>query len=93
MHKVDTKLRRLLQQLILGSAVKPANLLEEREAFLHPRSPRRIKSPVFRYNNSPSQWADFEPALSLDSVDAPEEVVEIYREKLRELDLTKNCRW
>ena len=90
MHAVDTKLRRLLQQLTLGSAVKPANLLEEREAFLHPRSPRRVKSPVFRYNNSPSQWADFKPALSLDSVDAPEEIVEIYREKQRELDLTKN---
>ena len=90
MHAVDTKLRRLLQQLTLGSAVKPANLLEEREAFLHPRLARRVKSPVFRYNNSPSQWADFKPALSLDSVDAPEEIVEIYREKQRELDLTKN---
>jgi len=90
MHAVDTKLRRLLQQLTLGSAVKPANLLEEREAFLHPRSPRRVKSPVFRYNNSLSQWVDFEPALSPYSVDAPEEIVEIYQEKQRELDLTKN---
>ncbi|MBL7178375.1 MAG: DUF1704 domain-containing protein [Desulfobacteraceae bacterium] len=90
MNVIDTKLRYLLQQLTLGSAVKPANLLEEREAFLHPRLARRVKSPVFRYNNSSSQWADFKPALSLDSVDAPEEIVEIYREKQRELDLTKN---
>ena len=90
MNVVDTQLRYLLQQLTLGSAVKPANLLEEREAFLQPRLARRVKSPVFRYNNSSSQWADFKPALSLDSVDAPEEIVEIYREKQRELDLTKN---
>ena len=89
MNAVDTELRRLLQQLTLGSLVKPANLLEERKAFLYPRSPRRGKSPVYRYKNSPSKWADFEPILPLESIDAPEEVVEIYQEKQRELDITR----
>ncbi|OEU60114.1 MAG: hypothetical protein BBJ57_05140, partial [Desulfobacterales bacterium PC51MH44] len=89
MNVVDTELRRLLQQLTLGSAVKPANLLEEKEAFLHPRFTHRGKSPVFRYTNSPSKWADFKPILSLESIDAPEEVVDIYHEKQRELDITR----
>ena len=89
MNSVDTKLRSLLQQLTLGSLVKPANLLEEREAFLHPRSQRREKSPVYRYKNSSIKWADFESILPLESIDAPEEVVEIYQEKQRELDITR----
>ena len=86
MNSVVTKLRSLLQQLTLGSLVKPANLLEEREAFLHPRSQSREKSPVYRYKNSPIKWADFESILPLKSIEAPEEVVEIYQEKQRELD-------
>ena len=53
MNVIDTRLRSLLQRLNLSSAVKPANLHEEREAFLHPRLPRRRKSPVFQYENSP----------------------------------------
>lgn len=90
MNAVDTKLKRLLEQVSLGPGINPLNLNEEREAFLHSRSPRRSKSPVFRYNNSPLQWADFKPVLHLDSMDAPEEVVEIYKEKQRELNMTKN---
>jgi len=89
MNIVDTELRHLLQQLSLGSLVKPANLIEEREAFLHPRFARREKSPVFRYKNSPSKWTDFEPVLSLESIDAPKEIVDIYQKKQREMDVTR----
>lgn len=89
MNAVDTELRRLLQQLTLGSILKPINLLEEREAFLNPRRPSKRKSPVFRYKDFSSTWADFEPVLPLESIDAPEEIVEIYQEKQRELDITK----
>jgi hypothetical protein len=58
MTATDKKLKNLLQQLSLGPAVKPLNLLEEREAFLHPRLPLRRKSSVFKYENSPLKWAD-----------------------------------
>ncbi len=90
MNAVDMKLRYLLKQLNLGSAVNPLNLIEEREAFLHPGLSRKKKSPTFKYKNTPSKWTEFEPALSLESIDAPEEVLEIYQEKQRELDRTKN---
>jgi len=89
MNDLDAKLKILLQRLTLSAAVMPANLLEEREAFLHPRFPRRGKSPVFRYENASSQWTDLDPALPLESINAPDEIVEIYREKQRELDITK----
>jgi uncharacterized protein (TIGR02421 family) len=89
MSVIDTRLRSLLQKLNLSSAVKPANLHAEREAFLHPRSPRRRKSPVFRYENSPLKYAGFDPVLPLETLDAPDEVVEIYQQKQHELDLTK----
>jgi hypothetical protein len=89
MNAVDTELRRLLQQLTLGSIVKPINLLEEREAFLNPSHPSKRRSPVFKYKDFSSRWTDFEPVLPLESIDAPEEIVEIYQEKQRELDITK----
>lgn len=90
MNATDKKLRHLLQQLTLGQAVKPANLLEERKAFLHPRFSHKKKSPAFKYKNAHSKWTDFKPILPLSSMDAPDEVVEIYREKQLELDRTKN---
>ena len=90
MNATDIKLRSLLQQLNLGQVVKPANLLEEKKAFLNPRFSHREKSPVFKYKNAPSIWTDFKPILPLESMDAPDEVVEIYREKQLELDSTKN---
>jgi len=90
MNAIDTKLRSLLEHLALGPVVKPANLFEERKAFLHPRCPRREKSPVFKYENTLSQWNNFEPVFSLESMDAPDEVVEIYHEKQRELDMMRN---
>jgi len=89
MNATDKKLKNLLQQLSLGPAVKPLNLLEEREAFLHPHLPLRRKSPVFKYENSPSKWADFKIFLSLESIDAPEDVIDIYNEKLQELDIAR----
>ena len=89
MNIVDRELRRLLQKLTLGSIVKPTNILEERENFLHPRHPHRRKSPMFRYKNFSSTWTDVKIAFSLKSMDAPEEVVEIYREKQRELERAK----
>ncbi len=89
MNAIDTRLRSLLQGLNLSSAVKPANMHEEREAFLHPRFPRRRKSPVFQYENSPSKYAGFDAVLPLETLDAPDEVVEIYQQKQHELDLTK----
>jgi len=89
MLTIDKTLKSLLQRLNLSSAVKPANLLEERDAFLNSRFPRKRKSPVFKYNSSPSKWAEFDPALPLESINAPEEVIEIYAEKQRELDLTR----
>jgi uncharacterized protein (TIGR02421 family) len=90
MNAIDTQLRSLLEHLALGPVVRPANLFEERKAFLHPRCPRREKSPMFTYENTPSDWKEFQPVLSLESMDAPDEVVEIYQEKQRELDLMKN---
>jgi len=81
MNAADKKLRSLLQQLTLGQAVKPVNLIEEKKAFLHPRWSHKKKSPTFKYKNAPSKWTDFEPILPLESMDAPDEVVEIYREK------------
>ncbi|MDH3356347.1 MAG: flavohemoglobin expression-modulating QEGLA motif protein, partial [Desulfobacteraceae bacterium] len=90
MNATDKKLRHLLQQLTLGQAVKPANLLEERKAFLHPRFSHKKKSPAFKYKNAHSKWTDFKPILPLSSMDAPDEVVEIYREKQLELDRAKN---
>ena len=89
MNAVDIELRRLLQQLTLGSSVKPTNLLEERERFLQARYPVRRKSPVFNYKNDSTVWDDVEPTLPLATMDAPEGVVAIYREKERELGLTK----
>jgi len=89
MNAVDTRLRYLLQKLNLGPAVKPLNLTEERKAFLHPRWSHKKKSPTFKYKNDPSKWTNFNPVLSLESVEAPEEVVEIYREKQRELDIMR----
>jgi uncharacterized protein (TIGR02421 family) len=90
MNATDKKLRNLLQQLALGQAVKPANLLEERKAFLHPRFSRKKKSPAFKYNNTLSTWRDFEPELPLADMDAPDDVVEIYREKQLELERATN---
>jgi uncharacterized protein (TIGR02421 family) len=90
MNATDKKLRSLLQQLTLGQVVKPANLLEEKKAFLHPRFSNKRKSPAFKYRNAPSNWTDFKPVLPLESMDAPDEVVEIYREKQLELERTKD---
>jgi len=90
MNAIDTKLRSLLEHLTLGPVVRPANLFEEKKAFLHPRSHRREKSPVFKYENSPSQWNNFKPVLSLESMNAPDEVLEIYEEKQSELDMMRN---
>ena len=90
MNATDKKLRSLLQQLPLSQVVKPANLLEEKKAFLHPRFSNKKKSPAFKYKNASSNWTDFKPILPLESMDAPDEVVEIYREKQLELDRTKN---
>ena len=87
MIAADKDLRNFLKRLALGPAVKPSNLLAEKEAFLHPRLSRRKKSPVFRYQGSPSRWSDIKPVLSLESDDAPSEVIEIYREKQRELGI------
>jgi len=90
MNAADNKLRSLLQQLTLGQAVKPANLLEEKKAFLHPRFSHKKKPPAFKYKNSLLNWTKFKPILPLESMDAPDEVVELYREKQLELDRTKN---
>ena len=90
MNATDKKLKSLLQQLTLGQAVKPANLLEEKKAFLNSRFSIKKKSPAFKYKNAASRWTDFEPVFPLSSMDAPDEVVEIYREKQLELDRTKN---
>lgn len=90
MSDTDEKLKNLLQQLPLGQVVKPANLLEEKEAFLHPRFSRKKKSPAFKYKNAPANWTGFKPVLPLESMDAPDEIVELYREKQLELDRTKN---
>ena len=89
MNATDKKLTSVLQQLSLGPAVKPLNLLEEREAFLHPRLPSRGKSPVFKYENPLSKWAGLKPSISLESIDAPEDVIDIYNEKLQELEMTR----
>lgn len=89
MNVVDIELRRLLKQLTLGSTIKPTNLLEEREAFLHPRYPFRRKSPVYQYKDFSAAWGDVKPALPLKSISAPEEIVGIYQEKVRELDMTQ----
>ena len=90
MNATDKKLRSLLQQLTLGQVVKPANLLEEKKVFLHPRWSRKKKSPTFKYKNAASNWTDFKPILPLEFMDAPDEVVEIYREKQLELENTRN---
>jgi uncharacterized protein (TIGR02421 family) len=89
MNTTDKKLTNLLKQLSLGPAVKPLNLLEEREAFFHPRLPSGRKSPVFKYENASSKWAGFKPFISLESIDDPEDVIDIYNEKLLELEMTK----
>lgn len=89
MNAVDAKLKNILQQLNLGSAVMPANLDEERKAFLHPRLARRGRSPVFRYGNAPSRFNGLDTLLPLENIDAPGEVAEVYHEKQRELDATK----
>ena len=78
MNATDKKLKNLLQQLSLGPAVKPLNLFEEREAFFHPRLPLGRKSPVFKYEDSLSKWADFKPSIFLESIDAPKDVIDIY---------------
>ena len=90
MNATDKTLRRLLRQLTLGLVVKPVNLFEEKKAFLHPRFSQKKKSPVFKYKTTSSNWTDFKPILPLESLDAPDEVVELYREKQLELDRTKN---
>jgi len=87
MIAADKDLRNFLKRLALGPAVKPLNLLAEKEAFLHPRLSRRKKSPVFEYQGFPSRWSDITPVLSLEADDAPQEVIEIYREKQRELEI------
>ena len=87
MIAADKELRNFLERLALGPAVKPSNLLAEKEAFLHPRFSRRKKSPVFRYQGSPSRWSDLKPVLPLESDDAPQAVIQIYQEKQRELEI------
>lgn len=89
MNTVDIELRRLLQQLTLGSSVKPTNLLEERERFLKARYPFRRRSPMFTYKNDSAAWDNVKPSLPLASMNAPEGVVDIYREKEQELNITK----
>ena len=89
MNVVDIELRRLLRQLTLGSSVKPDNLLEERERFFQTRHARRRKSPMFKYKNDSAAWDDVKPSLPLESMNAPEEVIDIYREKEQELGMTK----
>ncbi len=44
---------------------------------------------MFQYENSPFKYAGFDPLLPLETLDAPDEVVEIYQQKQHELDLTK----
>jgi uncharacterized protein (TIGR02421 family) len=90
MNATDKKLRYLLQQLNLGQVIKPANLLEEKKAFLNSRLSSKRKSPAFKYKYAPSKWTNFKPVLPLDSMDAPDEVIEIYREKQVELERTKD---
>jgi uncharacterized protein (TIGR02421 family) len=90
MNATDKKLRNLLQQLNLGQVVKPENLLEEKKAFLHSRFSNTRKSPAFKYKNASSYWTDFEPVLPLEFMDAPDEIVDIYREKQLELERTKD---
>ena len=86
MITADQVLKNALQRLALGPAVKPTNLLAEKEAFLHPRFTCRKKSPVFKYQGSPSKWSDIKPVFSFESDDIPQSVIEIYREKQRELE-------
>ena len=88
MNAVDKELRRLLFRHTLGSVVKPVNLLEEKETFLNPRYLHGRKSPVYKYKNVSSTWNDIGPVLPLKTFDAPEEVVDIYREKQQELKRT-----
>ena len=38
----------------------------------------------------PLKYAGFDPVLPLETLDAPDEVVEIYQQKQHELDLTKD---
>ena len=90
MNATDKKLRYFLQQLNLGQVVKPANLLEEKKAFLNSRLPSKRKSPAFKYKYASSKWKYFKPVLPLESMDAPDEVIEIYREKQFELERTKD---
>jgi uncharacterized protein (TIGR02421 family) len=90
MNATDKKLKDLLQQLNLGQMVKPTNLIEAKKAFLNPRPSGKRKSPAFQYKNAPSQWTDFKPVLPLESMDAPDEIIEIYREKQCELEQTKD---
>ncbi len=90
MNATDKKLRRLLRQLTLAQAVKPANLLEEKKAFLHPRFSHKKTSPVFKYKSAPSNWTELKTSLPLESMDAPDDVLELYREKQLELERTKH---
>lgn len=88
MNVADRKLRQLLKRLALGPAVKPLNLIEERESFLSPRFHSGRKSPVFRYEDTVSKWKAVKPVFPPELDDTPKDVVEIYLEKLRELEST-----
>jgi uncharacterized protein (TIGR02421 family) len=89
MNTADKELRRLLKLLSLGPVVRPLNLIEQRDAFLSPRNARVGNSPVFKYEDFASKWTEVEPVLSLESSDAPQAVIELYLEKLRELENTR----
>lgn len=88
MNATDRKLKSLLQHLPLGQVVKPVNLLEEKNTFLKRRFSHK-KSPKFKYKNIHSNWNDFKLILPLESMDAPDEILDLYREKQLELDKTK----
>jgi uncharacterized protein (TIGR02421 family) len=90
MNATDKKLRYLLQQLNLGQVLKPINLHEEKNTFLNSRLPSKRKSPAFKYKYASSKWTNFKPVLPLESMDAPDEVIQIYREKQFELERTKD---
>ncbi len=86
MITADQELRHLLKQLALGPAVKPLNLLEQRNGFLSPGIYSRTTSPVFQYDEIAAKWSKVKPVLTIEPGDTPQEVVELYLEKLRELE-------
>ena len=85
MKAIDKALLDLLLRLDLSRIVSMTNREEAREAFLVQHAESGRKDPVFEYDRSAQIDAEFTPRLPLEEAEEPDTILDLYRQKEREL--------